>query len=239
MVNVSFADPSSPFPTILPMIGALGSFSRPSADITDVQDLYLHGYISSRIMNLSRNHPQQPDDGDGDNDGLPVCISASHVDGLVLSLTPYTHNYNYRSATLFGHAALVTDPEEKLFAMRLITDSVVPGRWAASRTPPDAGEIASTGLLKVKIAAGSAKVRVGGPADGKADMADAELRERVWAGVVPVYSVYGEPIAADYNRVAEVPGYIAEYVADVNGETRRQAVEAATKAVPKKVVDDE
>jgi len=231
MVNVSFIDPSSPFPTILPMIGALGSFSRPSADITDVQDLYLHGYISSRLVNQSRS-PSQPE-------GLPVCVSASHVDGLVLSLTPYSHNYNYRSATLFGHAALVTDPDEKLFAMRLITDSVVPGRWAGSRTPPDAGEVASTGVLKVKIAAGSAKVRVGGPTDGKADLADEALRERVWTGVVPVYTVYGEPVASEYNGVERLPGYIAEYVADVNEETRRQAVEAATKEVPKKVVDDD
>jgi nitroimidazol reductase NimA-like FMN-containing flavoprotein (pyridoxamine 5'-phosphate oxidase superfamily) len=231
MVNISFTPPSSPFPTILPMIGALGSFTRPSADITQVQDLYLHGYVSSRIMNLSRT-PSQPD-------GLPVCVSTTHVDGLVLSLTPFTHNYNYRSATVFGHATLVTDPDEKMYALRIITDSVVPGRWEGSRTPPTAGEMGATGVLKVKIAAGSAKVRMGGPNDDKADLADGPLRERVWAGVVPVYQVYGEPIPAAYNKAEAVPGYIAEFVADVSKENREQAVEAAKKIIPKKVVDDE
>jgi nitroimidazol reductase NimA-like FMN-containing flavoprotein (pyridoxamine 5'-phosphate oxidase superfamily) len=211
------------------MIGALGSFARPSADITDVQDLYLHGYVSSRIMNLSRT-PEQPD-------GLPVCISATHLDGLVLSLTPNSHSYNYRSATLFGHATLVTELEEKLYAMRLITDGVVPGRWEGARVPPNAGEMASTSVLRVKIAAGSAKIRAGGPNDDKGDMADEALKDRVWTGVVPAYQTFGEPLASGYNRV-EVPGYLAEYVKDANEGNKEQALEAATKtAAPKKVVD--
>ncbi|OIW24372.1 flavin-nucleotide-binding protein [Coniochaeta ligniaria NRRL 30616] len=230
LVNVSFNPPNSPFPTILPMIGALGSYARPSADITDVQDLYLHGYVSSRIMNLSRT-PDQPD-------GLPVCISATHLDGLVLTLTPNSHNYNYRSATLFGHATLVTDRDEKLFAMRRITDGVVPGRWEGSRVPPNAGEMASTSVLRVKIAAGSAKVRAGGPTDDKGDMSDEALKDRVWTGVVPVYQTLGTPLAGEYNRV-EVPGYIAEYVRDSNVGAQEQAVEAAkATVVPKKVVDE-
>ncbi|KAH8904442.1 flavin-nucleotide-binding protein [Coniochaeta sp. PMI_546] len=230
VLNVSFTPPNSPFPTILPMIGALGSFARPSADITDVQDLYLHGYVSSRIMNLSRT-PDQPD-------GLPVCISATHLDGLVLSLTPNSHSYNYRSATLFGHATLVTEVDEKLFAMRLITNGVVPGRWEGTRVPPNAGEMASTSVLRVKIAAGSAKIRAGGPSDDKGDMTDEELKDRVWTGVVPVYQTLGEPLASGYNR-AEVPGYIAEYVRDANEGAKEQALEAATtSAAPKKVIDE-
>lgn len=68
--------------------------------------------------------------------GLPVCICASKVDGLVLSLTPYSHNYNYRSAILFGHATLVEDADEKMWAMELITNSVVPDRWRHTRVPP-------------------------------------------------------------------------------------------------------
>lgn len=214
------------------MIGALGSFARPSADTTDVQDLYLHGYISSRIMNLSRT-PDQPA-------GLPLCVSATHLDGLVLSLTPNSHSYNYRSATLFGHAVLVTDPDEKLYAMRLITDGVVPGRWAGSRVPPNKGEMASTSVLRVKIAAGSAKIRAGGPSDDAGDTNDEELKDRVWTGVVPVYQTVGEPVASGYNKVGEVPGYIAEWRADTNEETRRQAVEAAgTVAPPKKVAGED
>ena len=217
------------------MIGALGSFARPSADLTDVQDLYLHGYVSSRLMNLSRTPDQQDPSG-----GLPVCVSATHLDGLVLSLTPNSHSYNYRSATLFGHAALVTDPDEKLYAMRLITDGVVPGRWDGTRVPPNKGEMASTSVLRVKIAAGSAKIRAGGPSDDAGDMKDEEVRDRVWTGVVPMYQTAGEPVASSYNMLGAVPGYIAEWRREANGETERQAVEAATKAyAPKKVGEED
>jgi len=104
----------------------MGSFSRPSASLSDPLDLYLHGYVSSRIMNLSSPLSK----------GLPVCICASKVDGLVLSLTPYSHNYNYRSAILFGHAKVVEDVEETLWAMELITNSVVSDRWRNTRVPP-------------------------------------------------------------------------------------------------------
>lgn len=211
------------------MICALGSYTNPSADLSEVQDLYLHGYVSSRIMNLSRTE-----------DGLPVCISATHVDGVVLSLTPNSHSYNYRSATVFGHAVPVTDVEEKLYAMRLITNGVVPGRWEGTRIPPNKGELASTSVLRVKIVAGSAKIRTGGPNDDKADLADEDVLDRVWTGVVPVYQTVGEPIASGYNRVTEVPGYIEEWRKEGNEERVEGALEAARKAMgPKKVHDDE
>ncbi|VUC22388.1 unnamed protein product, partial [Clonostachys rosea] len=90
-VNISFNPPNSPFPVILPMIGQMGSFDRPSADEGDPLDLYVHGYVSSRLMNLGR-------EGDGESAGMPVCASATHVDGLVLALSSFSHNYNYRSA---------------------------------------------------------------------------------------------------------------------------------------------
>ncbi|KAL8305892.1 hypothetical protein RB601_009234 [Gaeumannomyces tritici] len=124
LVHVSFNVPDSPFPVTLPMIGQMGSFARPSADEGDVLDLYLHGYVSARMTNLSRKGTSDgQEDGAG---GIPVCISASHVDGLVLALSPFASSYNYRSAVLFGYAVLVSDEEERLYAMELITDSVVP-----------------------------------------------------------------------------------------------------------------
>ncbi|KAI1325072.1 hypothetical protein F5Y16DRAFT_379246 [Xylariaceae sp. FL0255] len=88
ILHVSFNVPDSPFPAMLPMIGQMGSFERPSADTGDVLDLYLHGYVSSRIMNLSR---KSATNGSAEGDvptGMPVTIGASHIDGLVLSLTP-------------------------------------------------------------------------------------------------------------------------------------------------------
>ncbi len=80
-----------------------------------------------------------------------MCIAASKVDGLVLTLTPNSHNYNYRSAVLFGHATLVEDLDEKLWAMKLITNSVVPDRWEHTRVPPNNAEMQSTQILKVKV----------------------------------------------------------------------------------------
>ncbi|KXH43947.1 flavin-nucleotide-binding protein [Colletotrichum nymphaeae SA-01] len=243
ILHVSFNDPHSPFPTILPMLGQMGSFSRPSADEGDVLDLYLHGYVSSRLVNISR----QPSDASSTSSpssppppsGLPVCIAASHLDGLVLALTPNAHSYNYRSAVLFGHATLVSDPAERLYAMQLITDGVVPGRWEASRVPPNKGELSSTSVLKVRIATGSAKIREGPPGDDRADKEDAEVTGRVWTGVVPVYQVLGEPVAGPYNEVAEVPGYLGEYVRETNAVTKEAAFEAARKVVVKKGGEDE
>lgn len=113
VLHVSFAAPGggdSPFPAVLPMIGQMGSFARPSADTGEVLDLYLHGYVSSRIVNQARGGEEE------EKKGLPLTAAATHVDGLVLSLTPNSHSYNYRSAVLFGHAELVTDVAEKLWA---------------------------------------------------------------------------------------------------------------------------
>lgn len=226
---------------MLPMIGQMGSFDRPSADTGDVLDLYLHGYVSSRIMNLTRGGATQDASGaaetttaDSNSNGLPLTVGASHVDGLVLSLTPNSHSYNYRSAVLFGHATLVTDLDEKNYAMKLITNSVVRDRWRNTRVPPNKAEMSSTSILRVKIAAGSAKVRTGMPSDEKADMADEELLGRVWTGVVPVHLSMGEPLPGPYNRVEKLPAYLDEGRRDFNAWGEEAALEASTKAMAPK-----
>ncbi|KAI0408448.1 hypothetical protein F4802DRAFT_413329 [Xylaria palmicola] len=250
VLQVSFTVPDSPFPMMLPMIGQMGSFARPSADTGDVLELYLHGYVSSRLINLSRKGGASSGGGDdgpggdtaepGGGGGLPVTVGASHVDGLVLSLTPNSHSYNYRSAVLFGHAAVVTDAAEKLWAMELITDGVVRGRWRHTRVPPSAAEMASTSVLRVAVAAGSAKVRAGPPSDERADRADAALRDRVWTGVVPVRYVLGEPLPGPYNTLAAPPAYLDEFVREANRAAAEAALEAATQAaVPKTKGEDE
>ncbi|KAI0888351.1 uncharacterized protein GGS22DRAFT_96288 [Annulohypoxylon maeteangense] len=222
ILHVSFTVPNSPFPMILPMIGQMGSFARPSADTGDVLELYLHGYVSSRIMNLSRKA-----DGEGEEHGLPICVAATHLDGLVLSLTPNSHSYNYRSAALFGYATLVTDVEEKLYAMRLITDSVVRDRYRHTRVPPNAAEMQSTSVLRVRITAGSAKIRSGLPKDDRGDMENQEVLDRVWTGVFPVHYTIGEPVPGPYNRVKGLPGYLDEFRTGFNEDSRDGAVQAA------------
>lgn len=225
ILHVSFNPPDSPFPAILPLIGQMGSFSRPSSDIGDVLDLYLHGYVSSRIMNLSRSESQR---------GLPICIAASHVDGIVLALTPNSHSYNYRSAVLFGYATAVEDVDERLYAMELITNSVVPNRWKNTRVPPNNTEMQSTSILRVKITAGSAKIRTGPPNDDKNDRENKEVIDRVWSGVVPCYQTVADPMPGPYNQV-EVPPYLAEFVTDFNGNSKEQSAEAATTLMNAKV----
>ncbi|KAI0386379.1 hypothetical protein F5Y04DRAFT_121272 [Hypomontagnella monticulosa] len=239
ILHVSFTPPNSPFPTILPMIGQMGSFDRPSADTGDVLELYLHGYVSSRIINLSRNANGNNSEPSGE-EGLPVCVAASQIDGLVLSLTPNSHSYNYRSAVVFGYATLVTDLAEKLYAMELITNSVVRDRYRHTRVPPNGAELQSTGILRVKISAGSAKLGSGVPKDEKADMEDKELVDRVWTGVVPMHYTFDEPVPGPYNKVQQTPAYLQEYMTDFNRDSKDYAVEAATKSrdVPKPKHDD-
>lgn len=213
VVHVSFSPgPEDPFPAILPMIGTMGSYDRPSADLDEPMDCYLHGYVSSRIMNLARKNIA------AGGKGVAVCVAASKVDGLVLSATPNSHSYNYRSAVLFGYADLVTDVDEKIWAMELITNKVVAGRWTNTRLPPNAGEMSSTQILRVKIESGSGKIRAGPPADEKVDLNDDEVMDKVWTGVVPVVEQLLEPIPSSYNRVNVIPEHITQYKESHNHE---------------------
>lgn len=168
-------------PIILPMIGQIGQY--PSGNDDAPYSCYLHGYVSSRLMRLA---PTAVDTGQCDPAGLPVCVAATKVDGFVFALTPFSHSYNYRSAVLQGTATIVEDDDEKMWALKIITDKMVPGRWDGSRVPPDRAEIQSTRVLKVKIETASAKVRAQVPADERKDMKKEDVLDRVWTGVVPV-----------------------------------------------------
>ncbi|KAL8874415.1 MAG: hypothetical protein Q9174_000260 [Haloplaca sp. 1 TL-2023] len=164
------------------------------------------------------------------SEGLPMCIAATKCDGLVLSLTPFSHSYNYRSAVLFGYATPVDDMEEKLWAMELITNSVLPERWENSRTPPDGAELSSTTILKVKIASGSGKVRDGGPHDEKKDLERSEVTENIWTGVVPMWEAMGEPVASDYNHTGSLPQYLRSFKNKINSTNESYAGKAARDA---------
>ena len=194
----------------------MGSFAHPSADLDEPLECYVHGYVSMRMANLARS-----------DDGLPMTIAATKVDGLVLSLTPYSHNYTYRSAILFGHAHVVTDAEEKLFAMRLITESVMADRWESTRTPPDGAELGSTAILRVRIAGGSGKISDKGPNDKKEDLESEDVTSRVWTGVAPVWEVIGPPMPTKTNAVEVLPDYIDKFVRGENEANEEHAKEVA------------
>ncbi|KAL8818732.1 MAG: hypothetical protein Q9191_007875 [Dirinaria sp. TL-2023a] len=162
----------------------------------------------------------------GSTGGIPMTIAATKVDGMVLSLTPFSHSYNYRSAVLFGYGTIVTDEEEKWWAMKLVTNSVVPGRWEYTRTP-DNGELASTSILRVRIVSGSGKIRDGGPNDDKKDLNRDDIAGKTWTGVVPVWQTVGEAVPARTNRVSDVPEHVQAFQKEENGTNEKYAVEAA------------
>lgn len=132
------------------MLGCMGSFTSSSTSPASSSDekeqfIYLHGYISGRLFRSSSQ---------SSSSGLPITISATFLDGLVLSLTPFHNSCNYRSAVVFGYAELVEDRDEAMGAMRGITENLLPGRWEGSRVPPTEAEIKSTGVIRVRIESG-------------------------------------------------------------------------------------
>ncbi|KAJ9613167.1 hypothetical protein H2200_003108 [Cladophialophora chaetospira] len=230
VVHVSFntPDPTNPFPVTLPMVGVAASYDHPSSSLGEPLDIYLHGYVSSRLMNTSRNAASPTTADTTTPEGLPVTISATKVDGLVLTLTPNTHDVNYRSATVFGYASLVTSTEEKIWAMEQITNSVVSNRWAHTRVPPDSAEMQSTSILRVRVVGGSGKIRVGGPRDERKDLERNEVREKVWTGVIPVWEQFGDPVAYEGtygNLVKEVPEHVREFAREKSEGNERYARE--------------
>ncbi|GAA3397946.1 pyridoxamine 5'-phosphate oxidase family protein [Streptomyces roseoviridis] len=158
--------------------------------------LYVHGSTGSRPLRAAGRGEDAP--------GLPVCLTVTHVDGLVLARSAFHHSLNYRSVVVHGTARPVTDPEELRTALDALVDHVVPGRSADSR-PGNAKEIAATAVLRLDLTEVSAKVRTGGPND---DPEDAGLPH--WTGVIPVRRAYGAPVpAADLAPSIPLPDYLA------------------------------
>lgn len=231
VVHVSFLPGTlddDPFPAILPMLGCIGSFTPPNATESSAPALYLHGHSASRLMKLPTSNK------DAGADGTPVCVAATHVDGLVLAYTPFNHSCNYRSAIVHGWAHPVTDPAEKMYALELITNNIVPERWDNSRVPPTEAEMTSTGVLRVDIVSASAKVRAAAAGNDKADLNDVEMRERVWTGVVPMWATYGDPISGVENRVKEVPQQLKNWFGTENARQSEYSTMIATKSYPGK-----
>lgn len=137
--------------------------------------VYWHGSSASRMLRRS--------------EGADVCLTVTHLDGLVLARSAFHHSANYRSVMLFGRAEKVTDRDEKLARLKTFIDLLYPGRWEELR-PITEQEIKATTLLSIPIEEASAKVRTGPPVD---DEEDYELP--VWAGIVPIRSAHGMPEA--------------------------------------------
>ncbi|MCX4913369.1 pyridoxamine 5'-phosphate oxidase family protein [Streptomyces sp. NPDC060235] len=156
--------------------------------------LYVHGSTGSRPLRMT---------GQADP-GLAVCLTVTHVDGLVLARSAFHHSINYRSVVVHGIAHQVTDPEEKRLALDALVDHVVAGRSADSR-PANAKELAATAVISLDLNEVSAKLRTGGPNDDEED-----LGLPYWTGVVPVTRGHGTPVPADDLAPGiELPDYLA------------------------------
>jgi uncharacterized protein len=135
--------------------------------------LYVHGSSANRSIRAA--------------DGHEVCVTVTHLDGLVCARAAFHHSVNYRCAVVFGTAWIVTDPGERLSALAAVTNQVVPGRWDAVRHP-NRKELAATVVLAVPLAEASVKVRTGPAKDEPEDLAHG-----AWAGVIPAGVAFGEP----------------------------------------------
>lgn len=200
------------------MLGCTGSFQNQKADPnTTEQDLYIHGYVSGRMFKTSKS---------AEGEGLPMTVAASFLDGLVLSLAPFHNSCNYRSAVVYGHAQLVTDEAEALYAMELITNNLIPTRWENSRSPPTNAELSSTSILRLRISSASAKIRDGGPSEDRADLKNKELVSKTWTGVVPFWGTWGQPVEAKTNGRDDVEEYIEKWRTSETTKAKNYAFEA-------------
>lgn len=155
--------------------------------------LYIHGSAASRMLrNVSG--------------GIPMCVTVTLLDGLVLARSIFNHSMNYRSVVVLGKGTAIEERDEKLAALRLLSEHIIPGRWNESRQPNEK-ELKATTIIRLPIQEFSAKVREGPVIDDEEDYAFP-----VWAGVLPLNLVTGDPI--DDSRLDEtipVPDYVKNY----------------------------
>jgi len=178
--HVGFVQDSQPF--VIPTM-----FAR----IADA--ICFHGSAASRMLR-------------GLSGGLPVCITVTLTDGLVLARSVFNHSMNYRSVVALGNATLLDDPSEKLQALRAFTEKLIPGRWNDARQPNEK-ELKATSILKLPLTEVSAKVRTGDVEDDAEDYA-----LPVWAGVIPLRLVADPPIRdARCDASIPTPGYAVHF----------------------------
>ena len=155
--------------------------------------LYIHGSAASRML---RNLDQ----------GTPVCVTVTLLDGLVLARSIFNHSMNYRSVVALGKATPVDAPQEKREALHGFTEKILRGRWNEARQPSDQ-ELKATSILRLPLSEVSAKVRTGPPIDDEADYA-----LPVWAGVIPVHVAFESPIRDERcDRAIALPPYLQNF----------------------------
>jgi len=155
--------------------------------------IYFHGSAASRMLR-------------GAAAGVPVCVTITLTDGLVLARSVFNHSMNYRSVVALGKATLADAPAEKLEALRAFTEKILQGRWEDARQPNEK-ELKSTSILKLPLTEISAKVRSGPVQDDEEDYA-----LPVWAGIVPLRLQADAPVRDERcDPAIPTPAYAANY----------------------------
>lgn len=155
--------------------------------------IYFHGSAASRMLR-------------GLSEGLPVCITVTLTDGLVLARSVFNHSMNYRSVVALGQATPIEEPSEKREALQAFTEKLIPGRWNDARQPNER-ELKATNILKLPLTEVSAKVRTGGAEDDPEDYA-----LRVWAGIIPLRLVTDAPQCdGRCDPAIPIPAYAANF----------------------------
>lgn len=162
VVHVGFIVDNQPF--VIPM-----GYGR------DEDRLYIHGSTASRMLKSLEK-------------GIDMCVTATLLDGIVIARSLFHHEMNYRSVVLFGRATLVESEDEKMHALKVLSEQIIPGRWEQARTPTPQ-EVKGTTVLAFPIEEGSAKIRSGEPHDNAEDYA-----LPIWAGQLPLKLTAGVPI---------------------------------------------
>jgi nitroimidazol reductase NimA-like FMN-containing flavoprotein (pyridoxamine 5'-phosphate oxidase superfamily) len=158
----------------------------PTLFARDGEHVVFHGSAASRMLRHAAT-------------SVPVCLEVEIVDAIVLARSAFNHSMNYRSVLVLGAAEIVSDEAEKLRALELISEHVLPGRWADVR-PPSAKELKATSVLRLSLKEASAKIRTGPPLDEDEDYA-----LPIWAGVLPVVATRGQAVP-DPRMTREFPG---------------------------------
>ena len=178
--HVGFSTDAQPFviPTLYARVG---------------DSIYFHGSAASRMLR-------------GAAAGVPVCLTVTLTDGLVLARSVFNHSMNYRSVVALGKAAIVEAADEKFEALHAFTEKILPGRWQDARQPNEK-ELKATSILKLPLTEVSAKIRSGPVLDDEEDYA-----LPVWAGIVPLHLRAEAPLRDERCDAAiPTPAYAANY----------------------------
>jgi nitroimidazol reductase NimA-like FMN-containing flavoprotein (pyridoxamine 5'-phosphate oxidase superfamily) len=138
--------------------------------------IYLHGSVKSQMLTHLAT-------------GAEAAIAVTQVDGIVLARSLFHSSMNYHSVVIYGSGKELTDPDEKIEGLRIVSDRIWPGRWEAARLP-DEGELKATKVIRIEITEGAAKIRTGPVKDNSED-----YLLPIWAGVVPIETVFRAPIS--------------------------------------------